>query len=170
MDHDWPLLGPDLNDDFGGDFTAMLADCYAQYEADFLNSSPSWPIDGKRFAIKRQPLVEGQCHTYWHIISEGDDEETRSPVLARCERVGWPRELLNEFAAVHPAASSDRVCWWAVKRGSELRFNIALADFSYLVVVADRGDYVLLWTAFPIEHSNRRRKLQRQFDEYWASR
>jgi len=97
MNGEWPPAGKHLND-FGGDWATYQAHCYAEYERDFLDGTPTWPVPNKRFAIKRQPLVNGLCHTFWHIISEGPDEESRVPDLSRCERVCWPRFILDEFA------------------------------------------------------------------------
>jgi hypothetical protein len=44
---------------------------------------------------------------------------------------------------------------------------LALEDFSYVVIVADRGDYVLPWTAYYVEHSHRRNKLRKEYESYW---
>lgn len=43
---------------------------------------------------------------------------------------------------------------------------IALGDFSYVVVLADRGDYVLLWTAYCVEMEHRRQKLRREYEAF----
>lgn len=165
----WPEPGPGLND-FGGDWDRFVDDCYVRYRADFYDSSVTWPIAGQPFKIKRNPLADdGRCHTFWHIVTEGDIEDERLPALDRCECIGWPRMILDEFAQTYPDPSSGRIAWWLQRRGSEDRFVIAVADFSYVVVVADRKKYVLLWTAFPVEHRHRRRKFQREFEDYWGS-
>jgi len=165
---DWPPYGRSLND-FGGDWPAYKEHLYSLYSRDFLASQPTWPIGGKRFAIKKQPLVDGQCHTFWHIISEGDQEEEREVVLSRCECICWPRLILDEFSATYPAQRSNRIVWWVEERGGKRRVHIALADFSYLVVVEDRADYVLLWTAFPIEREHQRRRKERACEAYWLA-
>lgn len=111
--------------------------------------------------------MDGQCHTFWHIVTQGADEESRVPDLNRCERATWPRAILDEFAVVYPNPSSDRIAWWVEKRGGEDRFHIALIDFSYLVVVADRGEYVLLWTAFPVDRDHQRRRRRAAYERFW---
>lgn len=167
MSHSWPPDGPDY-DHYDGDWSRYLSDCYSLYSHDFLENVPRWPIDGKRFAIKRQPLVDGQCHTFWHIVTEGEDEESRVPVIDRCAKATWPRAILDEFAVTYPNPSSARIVWWLEQRRGEDRYHIALADFSYIVVVADRGNYVLLWTAFPIDRDHQRRRRQSAYETYWA--
>lgn len=163
---DWPRIGDSIAT-FGGDWATYCDSCYELYYRDFYTTKPTWPVGRKRFAIKRQPELDGQCHTFWHLVTEGDDETSRLPALNRCERICWPRLVLDEFASLHPASGSDRICWWKSERRGEDRYIIALADFSYVVVIADRGDYVLLWTAYPVEYSSRRRKLEREHDEFW---
>jgi hypothetical protein len=48
------------------------------------------------------------------------------------------------------------------------RIVIALEDFSYIVVLADRGKYLLLWTAYCVEQEHRRAKLRREYERYSA--
>jgi hypothetical protein len=38
---------------------------------------------------------------------------------------------------------------------------------NYLVILADRGEYILPWTAYLVEQPHRKRKLQREYEEYW---
>jgi hypothetical protein len=52
--------------------------------------------------------------------------------------------------------------WTESRASNDDRIHIYLPDERYLVVLADRGDYILPWTAFYIEHENGHRKyLQR---------
>ena len=46
---------------------------------------------------------------------------------------------------------------------------LALPDFSYLVVVADRGDYVLPWTQYHVDRKHSREKYRMEYDAYWAA-
>lgn len=168
MNPEWPSPGKEIGD-FGGDWTSYCAHCYGEYHRDFHTSKPQWPVEGKRFNVKRHPEINGQCATFWHIITEGSDESNRLPSLDRCARICWPRQIIDEFNSVYPASSSARIVWWKTSRRGEERYILACADFSYVVVVADRGEYVLLWTAYPVEFDSRRRKLQREFQEFWGN-
>jgi hypothetical protein len=164
----WPLEpGRDLNS-FDGDWEAYCDYCYAEYYRDFYDTRPVWP-DGMRFSIKRHPEIDGRCATFWHIVTEGDVEDARIPDMGRCERIGWPRAIVDEFCVCYPAPANPNVAWWRVYRNGESRVLIALRDFSYLVVVTERSEYVMLWTAFPVEHNNRRRKLEAEWRAYWGS-
>jgi hypothetical protein len=66
-----------------------------------------------------------------------------------------------------PAPPESPVVWWKSLRGNEWRYVIALRDYSYVVVLADRGDYVLPWTAYFVERPKRQIKLKNECDGYW---
>lgn len=162
----WPLqLGRDLNS-FGGDYQGYFAHCYDIYWQDFHETRPTWP-DGRRFSIKRHPEIDGKCATFWHMITEGDVESERIPDMARYERIGWPRVMIEEFCSHYPAPSNDNIAWWKSTRKGASRVLVALRDFTYVVVVEERNDYVMLWTAYPVEFSSRRRKLEDEWRRYW---
>jgi hypothetical protein len=145
----------------GGNWERYLDTLYAAFRADFLDSQPDYR--GKRWAMKRHPMHEGKEATFWHIISEGSNEAEREIDFRRCERIRWPRAIIDA------CRRADVNCWLQRRQGGERRIAISLADFSYLVVLADRGDYVLLWTAFPVERAHRRSKLQRDFEDWCRS-
>jgi hypothetical protein len=67
------------------------------------------------------------------------------------------------------AVGSNRVHWWRNARQGESRIVIGLPDYNYVTIVADRGEYALLWTAYCVEQSHRQQKLRREYEEYVAS-
>ena len=145
---------------YGGDWAQYLGAVYEVFRQDFVESSPVWP--SRRWALKRHPLHAGKEATFWHIIQEGDDESTRIPSLRRCERIRWPRKLID-------SAHSGRVRHWTNHRNGETRILLATEDFSYVVVLADRETYVMLWTAFPVEKQHRREKLQKEYEKFMGT-
>ncbi len=166
MSGEWlpPLV---LLEDSGGDWNAYEETLYGFFKIDFLESLPRWP--GKRVGLKRYPESKGKVATFWHFISEGEYEDERLINTRRCERIRWPRPTMEAYAAEPPAAGS-RIIWWMNKRGAEWRYLLALPDFSYLVVVADRGEYVLPWTQFPVEKPHQREKYRKECRDYWKGR
>lgn len=149
-----------------GDWPRYLALLYGFFRRDFVDSHPSWP--GKRVGLKRYPEYEGKSATFWHFISEGSDEAERIPDLRRCERIRWPRAIMDRFALQRPAPEAELV-WWKSWRGRDESFVLALADFSYVVVVADRGEFVLPWTAYYVPQQHRQNKLRKEYGAYWTS-
>lgn len=153
--------------DSGGDWDAYLERIHTVFLNDFSRSRPNWP--GKRVSLKRHPEYDGKSATFWHFISEGSREADRYPDMRRCERIGWPRPIIDRFTDRRPSAD-DPVLWWKNERRGGERFILTLNDFSYVVVVADRGDYVLPWTAYPVERTHQRKKLSMEFELYWSDR
>jgi hypothetical protein len=150
--------------DFGSDFPSYLAALYDVFHRDFVVGRPTFR--GHRVGIKRHPQYDGKEATFWHLISEGRVEADRLPDLRRCERIYWPRAVIDH-------ESEPEVKVWENKRGSErreclwLEWNEESGDYGYLVVLAIRSDYVILWTAYPVTWRHTRNKLMR---EYQASR
>jgi hypothetical protein len=141
--------------DYDGQWEAYLDTVYAFFKADFVDRKPSF--QGRRLGLKRHPVARGKEATFWHMIQEGSIEEERTPDFRRCERIRWPRPIIENDAAVKV---------WRNKRGREERVCLWYEQESYLVILADRGEYILPWTAYPVEQPHRQRKLQREYEEY----
>ncbi len=118
--------------------------------------------------LKRHPVIQGKEATFWHFISEGDIEEERQIDLRRCERIRWPRPAMEAYADRRPM-EGDRIVWWKNERRNEERYLLALVDFSYLMIVADRGDCVLPWTQYHVDRGHRREKYRKEYQAYWAA-
>lgn len=165
MDLDDELPDLFLLEEYEGNWDKYFHEIYSQFEKDFILSKPTWAL-GKPVHLKKHPEYDGKSATFWHMISEGSDEQERTPDIRRCERIAWVRFLMEKVTSRTPK-EGDPIVWWVEKRGSENRYHIALSDFSYLVVVADRDGYVLPWTAFHIEYKNQREKRKKKFLAYW---
>lgn len=139
----------------GGDWNLYLDVIYRAFRTDFVDTAPL--MSGARCGLRHPELIEGKEGTFWHIISEGLTEEERIPDLRRCERIRWPRPMIESHG-------SNRIRCWRYRRNGDRRISIALQDFTYLLVLVDRGSYVLLLTAFPVEMERRREKLRREYE------
>lgn len=154
-------------EDSKGDWNLYLERLHQQFLQDFVETLPSWP--GKRVGLKRHPEYDGKSATFWHMISEGKSEVDRTPDMRRCERIAWPRPVMDEFDDTPPSSTACKTLWWKEQRRSETRYLLALDDFSYVVVVADRGDFVLPWTAYTVEYGHRRNKLRKTWEAFWQA-
>lgn len=144
----------------GGNWDTYLDTVYGFFKADFVDSKPNF--QGRRLGLKRHPVIHGMEATFWHMIQEGAVEDDRIPDLRRCERIRWPRPIIEND-------TDSAIKIWRNKRGNEERVCLWFEQDSYLVILADRGDYILPWTAYPVEQSHRQRKLQKEYEQYWAS-
>jgi hypothetical protein len=104
-------------------------------------------------------MEQGKEATFWHLISEGKVEGERLPDMRRCERIRWPRPIIEH-------ADEPVIKIWENKRKRETRICIWFEDVEYLVVLASRKGYVLLWTAYPVTWAHTKRKLQKEYEAF----
>lgn len=157
---DWlpPLV---LFEDFQGNWDAYLAAIYEWFKQDFIDKKPAF--QGRRLGLKRHPLTRGKEATFWHMISEGREEENRIPDLRRCERIRWPKPVIEH-------ENDPKVKYWVSVKCNEDRIHIWLDEEDYVVVLADRKGYLLPWTAFLITSSHTREKMKKEYERYWENR
>lgn len=140
--------------------TVYVDTVYNIFVESFVTTKPTFL--GKRVVVE-STMRNGKHRRFWHLITENppecDGEEARNIDFTRCERLGWIVPLLSE-------APSHRVKAWKESSRGELRYGAALADFSYVVLLAERGDYMHLITAYPVERPRRREKFLDQWKQF----
>jgi len=153
-----------LLEDSTGDWFKYVDLVYAYFCGDFVRDRPTYR--GTRLGLKRYSLTQGKEVTFWHMISAGKVESERTPELRRCERIRWPRPLIEQ-------CQRDGVKVWEEERSaSERRIHLWLEDHDYVVVLARRRagtthEYLLPWTAYVVDSGHSRKNLQRRFEK-WA--
>ena len=140
---------------FGGDWARYEDALYAIFCRDF--KAETLYFRGCPLKLKRHPLSGGREATFWHFTTEGNVESQRRPDLQRCERIGWPRPIIER-------ADDPSIKVWENERKGERRACLWLEEESYLVVLAVRGSYVLPWTAYLVTREHQKRKLQKEFE------
>ncbi len=141
--------------DYDGDWDRYLDATYDLYRRDLVLSRPVF--EGRRLALKRHPVARGKDATFWHIVSSGPVEDDRLPDLRRFERIRWPRAIIDHTA--DPA-----VLIWENVRRRDRRVCLWVPAADYLVVLAKRSTYTLLWTAYPVDREHTRRKLRAEYE------
>jgi len=148
-----------LLEHFGGDWMNFYDFVYTCFREDFVKN-PVRQFGGKRVGLKRLPLSDDNKEaTFYHMTHEGKDEQNRQPDIRRMERIRWIKYMMINF-------ESNQLKVWRNKRGASENILIYHEEEAYLLVLADRGDYILPWTAYPIEYSNQRQKLLREYEAY----
>ena len=142
---------------YEGNWEKYVEVLYEYFKQDFIQKRTSF--EGIKLRLKRYPLSQGKEATFWHLISEGKTEEDRIPDLRRCERIRWPRPIIIN-------AKDSRIKFWKNQRRGETRICLWLEDQEYIVILAERKDYVLLWTGYMVTENHRKRKLQKEFENY----
>jgi hypothetical protein len=153
---DWlpPLV---LLGSHSGNWNHYVEALYRYYKQDFVDSQPVF----RGLAVQRKvtPVEQGKEASFWHLISEGKKEADRIPDMRRCERIRWPRPVVE-----HVDEPSIKV--WENKRGRDTRICIWFEAIEYLVVLAVRRGYYLLWTAYPVTRPHTKRNLRREYEAY----
>src|SRR5579872_5993373 len=154
MDLSWLPQMISLND-CGGDGQQYLELLYERFRCDFIRSKPTI-FNPKRWSMKRHPIERGKEATFWHAISDGENEADRIPDMRRCERLCWIRPMIDAYG-------TERVCCWKTERHGRSRPIIALPDFSFLVILQEAPEHVMLWTAFYVPGTRRRLKYEQDW-------
>ncbi len=144
-------------EEYGGNISIYLEAIYAVFKADFVESRPTF--QGIRLGLKKHPIIEGKEYTFYHFTHDGDVETERLPNLRRLERIPYPRPMIDNSR--HPYLKV-----WRNQRGKNNRILIFHEGEGYLVVLDDRGDYILPWTAYLIEFKSRRDKLLVEYEAW----
>lgn len=142
-------------EDFDGNWADFLAALYDVFCKDFKRTSAYFRA--KPISLKKYPMVDGKEATFWHVIQEGDYEPERFPNLRRCERIPWIRPVID-----HEGEAVIKV--WPNERRGEQRVVIWLENRDFVVVLAKRRTYWVLWTAYLIDRKHGKDKLQKEYE------
>lgn len=150
-------------DSYSGRWDEFIEDVYRAFCDDFHSKSRAHlEFNNKRVTSKKSPLVNGKPDSFWHVVS-GDinKPEAGGPEITRCERIRWIRSIIEN-------STDEQVLIWdePEKRGRHTRTLFWLKSHDYLVIIANRTGYSMLWTAYCIEYPHKRNKLQKKYDEY----
>jgi hypothetical protein len=144
-------------EDFDGDWYRYLEALYQHYQNDFSRTRPVF--EGAMLGVKRMPQFDGKDATFWHITSTRRTEDDREPDFRRCERIRWPKSIIEHV-------SDERVKYWENERRGGNGICLWLEDDDYLVVLRKRASHIMFWTAYPVVHENRKRKLRREYEAF----
>ena len=148
---------------YNGDWPPYLEAVYQYYLDEIANANLTY--QGLRISCKRIPLYEGKGAGFWHAISEGETEETRTADLRRCERIRWIPCIIK----LAKDGINVTVTWWENKRGANTHIVFLHEKESYVVILAKRNDYYLLKTAY-CATQRRLQKLIQERNQFWSSR
>jgi hypothetical protein len=138
-----------------GEWSPFEAAIYSRFCTDFLDARSPVLFRGRQVVIKKHPQIDGREAAFWHCISEGQSgEQCRNPDFERCARIPWLRPCIEH---------ADELKVWVEKRNGDNRIHIWLESEGYLVILAERKGYLLLWTAFHVRHNHERVKYERRY-------
>jgi len=145
-----------LLQEYDGDWKQYIEAVYDYFKSDFITSRTRF--GHRAIRLKRYPLLGGKEATFWHITSEGETENQRIPDLRRCERIRWPRPIIEHY-------TDEVIRYWTNERRHERRIVLWFYEQDYVVVLADRKKYVLLWTTYMVSYKHTKEKLWREYED-----
>lgn len=147
-----------LLEQFDGDQDQYIEALYGHFCADFMgNASPMFR--GLPVRMKRHPIKLDKEATFWHFITEGPDEANRQLNIRRCERIRWPKAMMDNV-------DDADLKVWEQEVKSEIRTHVWCEEHEYLVVIANRSGFVLPWTGYHVVLSHEKQKLQKRWQTY----
>jgi hypothetical protein len=146
-----------LFENYQGNFALYDDAVYSVFRNDFVVNRPVF--QNKRLALKAHPLIDGKEYTYYHFTHSGDVETERTPDIRRMERIGFPKPIID-------FSDDQDVKVWRNQRGRNERILILHEKERYLVVLEDRQNYILPWTAYLIDYDRQLQKLLAEHDAY----
>lgn len=152
-----------LFEDYCGNWDLYIENIYKRYLGDFVERRSFF--QGKQIFVRFKPSYQLKGATFWHLVSEGATESERLPDLRRCERIGWPRAIIENSLSESEVAIWETTRPW--KGQLQKRINLAFTDFSYLVVLGMRNKgRIDLVTAYPIDRKHEREKKMKECENY----
>lgn len=144
---------------------------YQQYEDGLfqifmqLYESNTIVYKGQQVRMKHYPPDFGEKTGFYHLTCENyqhtDSEADRVPSLRRCERIKWPKELIENCSE-----NCSKILIWENIRHGKTNIILFCPELDYVVVLAKRNGYLLLTTAYPIDYENRKRDLIKEYNNY----
>lgn len=122
--------------------------------------------DDFNIVMKHFPPTYDEKSGFYHLICENyqhtGNEEDRNPNFSRAEKILWPKFILKE--CIPNLCNGIKI--WENKRHGKTNILIFCTNVDYLIVLSKRRDYLLLTTAYPVEHEHRKVSLLKEYETY----
>lgn len=155
------MTPPDLIG-FSGDWPTYLDRIYQQYHSEIIATPIS--LWGNSINVRWVPESHGKPFNFWHLISEGSEEDERTPDLDRCARISWIAWVIASCDQ-----NLDCVSWYlserTTPRGRKVNMVLWAHDHDYVVILEPKKGHAMLVSAYPLR-SRRVEKTQREFDAF----
>lgn len=152
-------------EDYNGNWKHFIDKAFSIFYRDFIQTQPL--CRGLWVRCRRDYVCDGKEAGFWHCISEGSDEQNRTPDLRRCERIAWVRAVIEH-------SNDETVDCWTNDRSGEKR-QLLWFNEEFLVVLAertrrrDRFKYLQLITAYYTFEEHRKAKLRNERDSTYKN-
>lgn len=153
-----PLPGLVELSDYGNNWEKYLNALYEIYISQIVNTGLSY--NGLPIHYRFNPQTDGKGYGFWHLISEGEKEDDRTPDIRRCERILWVAWIIRE------SKTNQEILWYENKRGSEIHVVLWFRLHRFAIILAKRAGYYLLKSAYTIK-PHREKVFEKEWRSYW---
>ena len=163
---DWlPLLELQQPEESDLDYENRI---YNIFLGDFQDTHPE--LRGLPVVIRCSPIVDGKLQAFYHVTTWGDDKDNRNRDDARIQRIRWIRAFIehSDCKPIHCDECTGMKMCSAPYKGKSSRIKILLEEEKYIVILEKREQYILLITAYYVDHTHRLDKLLKEYNEYKA--
>lgn len=127
-------------------------------------------IFNKPIRVRINPTISDKDQTFFHITSNSDHAKTndpndRVPDFRRCERIAWPREIIDNYLCDKKCLCNKIKVWREPYKGNT-RIHLLFEDAKFLVVLEERKEYILFITSFYIEYRHQIKKQLKKYEKY----
>jgi hypothetical protein len=130
---------------------------FSSFFNDFIAHRPKFK---QKVNIVRFPEFKGRPFTFWHITSEGKKEEERSPNFRRCERISWPKFIIENY-------KNKQIKYWENKRKSKENICLCFGEWEYIVILRKKKNgEVTLITAYPSDFSHQKTVWEKEYNNF----
>ncbi|MFH1187306.1 MAG: hypothetical protein V1688_00410 [bacterium] len=143
--------------DHNGNWEVYLNIIYDCFKNDFIDRKLFFK--GIKLGLKKHPKFQDKEATFWHFITEGNVEEKRNPEMRRCERIKWPRCIIEN-------CENNEIKIWENERKKKFNICLCYGDWEYLVILRKGNGYIIPWTAYPIIQNHRKRKIKGEYKKF----
>ncbi len=144
---------------FDGNWPVYVEKLYSIYLESIVNGDLTF--NGLKISCQYRPAAQGKHFGFWHVVSEGETEDDRTPDIRRCERIGWIAYLIAHVE------NDAEVSWWENKRQRDTHVVIWHEAENFVVILAKRKDYYLLKSAYCVQ-TRRKETFIRERDKFRA--
>ena len=139
---------------YDNDWNKYNKKLYEIFERDFVKNDLFF--DGKKVQIRINPKENGYEHAFVHLTCESvgktDDINNRIPDFRRCERLGWNREIIENYPCQHNCKNCKKVLYYEHYYKNNIRINLVFIDARFKVILEKRKNYILLITGYYIKY------------------
>ena len=136
---------------FRGDLKDYTEALYKIFKRDFIENDLFF--ENKTVDIIHEKYYDGKERSFWHIISEGEQDADRTPISRRAETLPWARALIEDKQSCNEYKKWKKYH----DKTNRYRYYIWCSLINYMVILEDRDTYFKLITAFEVQEYSVRR-------------